>query len=241
MSEQRHDDPELEELDQVEETAPDVEEVAPEPVLVRIRYAGNTYEVPEHLADVWAKREEEFQRKLTEQGRELGQLRQQTRQEPAKVTPPAKDDDEDLAFFQSPSEVIRRREEALREQLREEFRQEQRLIEQRKEYWNAFYQSNPSLVGREKLVNAVVAQEYEAIKDLSPAESRARIAEVIGEMLGSSTRETKPLPKKQAEAERPGNPAPAPRKPAPTERLSLSDELRRRAELRRQAQFNTKE
>ncbi len=229
-----------EELDLVSEDAPEAEEVVEEPKLVRIRYAGNTYEVPEHLADVWTKREEDFNRKLSEQGRELGQLRQQTQvAQPRKPEPPA--EDEDLAFFQSPSEMIRRREEALRAQLREEFRQEQELAQQRATYWSMFYKDNPTLVGKERLVNAVVTQEYDALKDLPPAESRIRLAEAIADLVGSPKSDGSTLPRKQVQSERPGNP-PAPRQAAPPPKeLSLSDELRMRAEARRRAQFNTKE
>lgn len=235
-------DTEIEEFETVEDQSEDTQ---PEVQMVRIRYAGSTYEVPEHLADVWAKREEEFQRKLSEQGRELGQLRQQTQvPSPVQTRPEPPQEDEDLAFFQSPSETIKRREAALRESLREEFRQEQAILVQRQQYWSQFYTENPDLRGREKLVNAVVSQEYENLKDLPPNESRVRLAEAIASLLGTKkpdAEDSVPLTRKPVQAERPGNP-PAPRKPAPPAKdITLSEELRMRSEARRRAQFNTKE
>jgi len=215
----------------------------PEPVFVNIRYAGQSYQVPEHIADAWQKREEDFSRKLSEQGKELGQLRRQA--QPVEPPPaPDEDTDEDLTFFQSPSKAIAQREARLRDQLKAELKQELTLEQQRQQYWSQFYKDNHDLSGRERLVNFIVAEQYETLKDLSPADSQREIARLVRETLGAPAPEGKPLPTKQVVTERPSNPRQAPRQaPEPqTPRLTgLSAELARRAEQRRKAQYAIQE
>lgn len=228
---------------------PPLPETPPEPQLVRIRISGDTFEVPEHIADALQKRELEFQRKLSEQGAELGRLRQQPRSDPpaTQVPSPVSNPDEDLTFFQSPTLAIQRVTEKLREELRQELRQEVAqglsLEDQRKEYWSQFYKENPDFVGRERLVNTVIVQEFNTLKDLSPDESRKALAGTLREMLGQPPVDKKPLPQGRAQSERSSNPSLP--KPAPqteeTPRLGLSAELKARAARRRQAQYATKD
>lgn len=215
-------------------------EPQPEPVFVNIRYAGQSYQVPEHLADVWAKREEEFQRKLSDQGRELGQLRQQAQSKPQ--APEPESPDEDLEFFQSPSKAIQRRTQSLREELKQELREELTREQQRQHYWSQFYKDNADLKERERLVNFVVNEQFDSLKHLSPAESQQAIARSVREMLGQPTEERTPLPAKQVVSERPSNARPQPTRPSQepqTPRLTgLSAELAARAERRRRAHYN---
>lgn len=234
-------------VDEVEEPlqAAEPQEEPSEPVFVNIRYAGQSYQVPEHIADAWQKREDDFNRKLSQQGAELGQLRRQSRPpepQPESVQPT---EDEDLAFFQSPSKAISQREARLREQLKQELKQELTLEQQRQQYWNQFYQENPELKSRERLVNFIVAEQYESLKDLSPAESQREIARMVRETLGNPAQEAKALPNRQAVTERPSNSRPqprqAPQEPSQPRLTGLSAELAARAERRRKAQYNTRE
>ena len=233
-------------VDEIEASLPaeEPQEEPSEPVFVNIRYAGQSYQVPEHIADAWQKREEEFNKKLSTQGAELGQLRRQVRQPEPESVPQVPAEDEDLAFFQSPSKTIAQREARLREQLKQELRQELTVEQQRQAYWSQFYQENPELKARERLVNFIVAEQYEALKDLSPAESQREIARLARETLGAPAPEGKPLPVKQAVTERPSNPRHQRQAPQElqTPRLTgLSAELAARAERRRRAQYNTPE
>lgn len=58
-------------------TEPEGEVEPGAPRLVKITYAGNEFEVPANLAEVWQKREQEFQQRLSTQGSELGEVRRE--------------------------------------------------------------------------------------------------------------------------------------------------------------------
>lgn len=233
--------------EEIAETLPaeEPQEESSEPVFVNIRYQGQSYQVPEHIADAWQKREEEFNKKLSTQGAELGQLRRQARQPEPEPVQQAPTEDEDLAFFQSPSKAISQREARLREQLKQELRQELTVEQQRQAYWSQFYQENPELKSRERLVNFIVAEQYDSLKDLSPADSQREIARMARETLGSPAQETKPLPNRQAVTERPSQSRPQPRQvpqePSQPRLTGLSAELAKRAEQRRKAQYAIQE
>lgn len=229
------DEPQEEQFDdQVEQP----EEPQPES-LVRIRYAGNTYEVPESLADVWTKREEEFQRKLSAQSTELGQLRQQ-RQAPAPA--PASEQDEDLEFFQSPSQAIRKRTQSLREELKQELRQELELEQKRQEYWSQFYNTHKDLRERKSLVTYVVKEHFEDLKDLAPAASQREIARIVRETLGVQEESGTRLSNRPVSNDRVSQ-GQARQRPREEESevpklTGISAELAERAERRRRAHYN---
>jgi len=207
--------------------------------LVRIRYAGNTYEVPESLADVWTKREEDFQRKLSAQSQELGQLRRQTQ---APSPTPADTQDEDLEFFQSPSQAIRKRTQSLREELKQELRQELTLEQQRQKYWSQFYNTHKELRGRESLVTYVVNEHYDALKDLAPADSQREIARLVKTTLGMEDDQVTRLPNRQVTSDRATQNQPRqrvePEEPQTSQLTGISAELAARAERRRQAHYS---
>lgn len=215
-------------------------EYPPEPQLVRIRLNGKTIEVPPDVADAIQAREENFQRRLSEQGAELGQLRQQVRQEQPQSQPQTPTQDEDLEFFQSPTAAFQRRVDLVREQIMQQIRHEQQLEEARRQFWQNFYQKHSDLAGRERFVNAVFQQELPNLQSLSPAEAQERLAEAIHDLLGEGGSAGTPLKNGPVTTERGSNPPQTRRQPPspPQQGGTLSDGIRARAEARRRAAFN---
>lgn len=229
------DEPMEDPVDQPEEAQPEVQ-------FVRIRYNGDTYEVPEHLADAWQRREDDFNRKLSDQATSLRSRWEASREaQPQPERQPAASQDEDLEFFQSPTQAFQRRMAAEREQLKKELREEYQQTSIREKYWGAFYSKNPTLVGKEWLVDALVNRDYNNLKDLSAEESHRLLAEAAQSVLGNAQPETKrTLSERRAQPERPSNPRPQAPKRAeePPQKLGLSAALNARAEARRRATYN---
>ncbi len=232
-----------ENLDQSDDAAPEEEVEAVEPVYVNIRYAGNTYTVPEHLADAWHAREDDFRKKLSDRGDELGRLRQQTQPAPRQEQSQEVDPVDDLTeFLASPSKVLAQREKRLREEVKAELRQELDMKSAQQQYWGTFYNENKDLAGQEDVIEFLVTKHFQDLKDLSPAESRIELAKKAKSFLGRSTA-GKPLPGRQVQGERPSSSTP-PTRPKPVEEPpkrkygGLGAELAAQAERRRRAQYN---
>jgi hypothetical protein len=231
-----------EELDQLDDNAPEVIDEPREPVMVNIRYAGSTYQVPEHLADAWQRREDEFQARLSRQGQELGQLRQQTQQpRPERQEPAEPTQDDDLEFFQSPSKAMEKRVRQAEERAYQRIQEETAQREARNKYWGKFYADNKDLADHEDVVQFLVQKHFEDLKDLSPAESQRELASKAKAFLGRP-QGGKPLPDRQVTTERSSNPTPPARpkaEEAPKRKYTgLSAELAAKAERRRRAAYN---
>jgi hypothetical protein len=229
--------------DQLEEETPveDVEEETGEPELVRVRLNGQTLMVTADVADAIQAREDAFQKRFSEQGAELGRLRKQPEQPKQAEPDPA---DEDLEFYTSPSKAWAKREARLREEFGQALTERENLTARREVYWKKFYTENDEFVGREKLVNAVVASEYDRLSQLSPEDAQEQLAITLHGMLGTEpgvkSRKTS-MTTRQVTAERSANP---PRKGQPQaaspKTVTLSDGIRQRAEARRKALYNQK-
>lgn len=200
-----------EELDQVVEDAPEEVEEPQEPTLVRIRYAGNTYEVPEHLADAWHRREEEFQNKLSSQATDLRKRWEAREQPPApRQSQPPESSDTLAKFLESPEEVLSAREQRLRQELRDEMRQEQLLQQAQQRYWAKFYADNKDLADHEDVVEFIVGKHRGDLEQLDPMTAQKEIATRTRSFLGRSP-QGRPLQTRQVQTERPSNPSPPPR------------------------------
>ena len=214
------------------ETPEEVVEEPSEPQIVRIKVNGKVLMVPEDVADAIQAREDDFNRRLSQQGAELGRLRQQQQPQQPQTTP----EDEDLAFFTSPSQALKR---ALAEE-RELRRQEDQLREAQRVYWNAFYKEHNHLVGRETVVESVLNQNLQYLATLSPAQSRKELGEYVTTLLTPTDQGTKKrLPQGQVVSERASNPPPTRRAAPKTDDDSYSGEdiLRQRRERMRRAMY----
>ncbi len=235
--EQRFDDT-GEELEQLEEDAPE-EEVEPQaPVMVRVRLNGQTVEVTEAVADAIHAREADYQRQISKMGSELGQLRKQPQETSQKASEPTQD--EDLEFFQSPTKAVEKRLREAEERAYQRVQADNMRQKAQEKYWGTFYSDNKDLAEHEEIVHFLVQKHFEELKDLSPAESQRELASKAKAFLGRP-QGGKPLPKGQAYSERPSNSSPPARKPEePSKRQyqGISDELTAQAERRRRALYN---
>ena len=144
-----------------------------------MRIAGRDYTVEPELAAAYEAREREFQQRLSEQGREFGEMRTWRRQMEERLPPPAQTPgyDYNVKFFEEP------------EQAMERFYQE-RIVprytaaEQEKRHWDGFYKAHQDLADEDWLVKGVAnellqtwtgANDPRAFLEEVAKESRSRI------------------------------------------------------------------
>jgi vacuolar-type H+-ATPase subunit I/STV1 len=235
--EQRLDDT-SEELEQLEEDAPE-EDVEPQaPVMVRVRLNGQTVEVTEAVADAIHAREADYQRQISKMGTELGQLRKQPEkvsEQPAEFT-----QEDDLEFFQSPTKAVEKRLREAEERAYQRIQADNARQKAQEQYWGKFYSDNKDLAEHEEVVQFLVQKNFEELKDLTPAESQRELANKAKAFLGRP-QGGKPLPKGPAHSERPSNPTPSAPKAeeTPTRKYQgISAEIAAQAEKRRRALYN---
>jgi hypothetical protein len=227
------------------EDAPE-EESQDQPRLVNIRYNGNTYEMPEPLADAWHQREQEFLRRLSEPTRRQQREAQSQPQQPQQTQVPQPNaQDADLEFWQKgPSKVLEERDERLQRVMREEAERVATLNEQRRLWWSRFWDSNADLRGRDKAVAFIVQQHGAELGDLDEAECHDRMATLTRDLLGLDnprppTRGTRTLPNRQVVDERTSNPPRRPASEQPQRRPKTGIEIiNERKEARRRAALN---
>ncbi len=157
-----------------DETPAEQQDSAPE--LVRVRFNGKTYMVPEDVADAWHAREENFNKKFGEVSEELGYLRRQAggRQQGSQEQP------QESSFWEDPEGHIERR----FAQERAQAQRQQAFQDAERAYWGSFYKAYPHLRSKQATVRGVMAQIIDSIKHLPPEESQARIAAAADRELG---------------------------------------------------------
>lgn len=206
---------------------------------VTVKINGRTFRVNPEMAEALAEREDSFNRRFSEQGRELGELRRTVQSITDRRETPKDEPDPDIEFYSAPSKAVEKRLQTERETLKTEIREEYRAERARERFWEAFYSENKDLVGKEVVVNAVLAAEWETLKEGTGIAGRQALANAVRQVLGGESREPKTrkvLKNQPAHTERPSSDtrdqgAP-PETGAPT---SLSEILRRRAAARRAA------
>lgn len=119
-----------------------------------IRINGREFTVDPEIASALESRETEFNRRLSEQGRELGELRTWRRQAMEQPQTPPQGYDYDTALFERPRETLQRVKEEVIEQVRREYRGEQ----QQQRAWNDFYRQHSDLADEDRLVRAIAAE-----------------------------------------------------------------------------------
>jgi hypothetical protein len=215
------------------------EETPEAPELVTVKIDGKTLQVTQEVADALQAREQDFNRRLSRQGDELGELRRTVQSIQAKPVTEEPADDPDLEFYRSPTKAIDSRLQADREAIKKEVRDEYLQERARETFWGTFYREHPDLVGREIVVEAVLAKQWEQLKDGEGAEGRKALASSVYTVLGTAPATfKKTLPNKGATSERPTTSVLS-RRPASTKDetgpISISEVLKKRREDRRLA------
>lgn len=213
------------------------DEPQPEVRMVTRKYNGDEYEMPEHLAEVWDKRNESYVRQLSEQAERIRrEALQQT--QPRQQQAPPDQQDPDTEWYASPSQAWAKREY----QLRQEFQEELDRREAQRVFWSDFRSENPDLAGKDTIVRAVLQEKLQEMRYMSAEEGRAYLAEATRSLLNGDT----PRVRRTPTSDRPVNSAPArpsqPRQqkaPPQEEEGSLQASIKAmQAAKRRHAQFN---
>jgi hypothetical protein len=164
--------------------------------------------VEPELAAALEGREQEFNRKLSEQGRELGELRTWRRQVEPQLPPrpPPQEYDYDTALFERPREALMRFKQEIVQDLTSRYEGDQ--AQQR--FWAGFYKEHPDLVDEERLVQAVA-------RDLAAQgwsqEPMSRLHDFAAELAQQTRSELLRIARKTREREAPGERLPSGRVP----------------------------
>jgi hypothetical protein len=136
-----------------------------QPSRQRVKLAGREFEVDPELAAALEEREREFQRKLSQQGAELGQLRQMVTHRnaaPAAPAAPAQADDLETLIFVEPKKAIERVKSEIRQELEQRYRQDQFW----RDFWQGFDRAHPDLAGERELATVVLQRHFPELSDL---------------------------------------------------------------------------
>ena len=165
---------------------PDDRTPAP-PARKRIKVGGREFEVDPDLAAAVESRETEFSKKLSEQGRELGELRKRAQPgdqpDPAK-TRPQEPNYEDL-LYSDPRKFAQVIKEQTRAELRAEYEEDQVM----REFWDGYGRRHPDLAEEELISRAMFVRHNTELLDLPTKKAQDRLAELVsGEILRISRR-----------------------------------------------------
>lgn len=145
--------------------------------LVTIRLNGKTLTVTPDVADALQAREGEFQRRLSQQGQELGQLRQQVQSLATLPREKASDDsDPDLDYFRQPHQTVQQQLMKVRQEIIQEVEQKYQQEKARETFWSGFYAQNPDLKAHDWVVQATLAQEWSRLSVAAPEDAAADLA-----------------------------------------------------------------
>jgi hypothetical protein len=209
------------------------------PALVTVKISGKTFQVDPDMAAALTEREDSFNRRFSEQGHELGELRRTVQGLTVRTAPADPEPDPDIEFYSAPSKAVEKRLQAEREKIVQQVRDEYTRERARERFWADFYGDHRDLVGKEVVVEAVVLREWDDLKDRPGHEARQVLATKVREVLGAPAKE--PSSRKALQAttivtERPAQGARQATRPAVEESpRTLSAVLRKRAAARREA------
>jgi hypothetical protein len=210
---------------------PDVPENPPDqpqtPPRHRVKIAGRDFEIDPDLAAALEEREREFQRKLSEQGAELGALRRLAQRAPAPPQAPAEEPLSTM-IFTDPDRAIQRLRQDIMQELENRYRQDQAW----REFWTEFDRAHPALAGERALVQAVLQEHFTEVADLPVRQAIARIGELTTQKLVGLAARARGNPERTLVEGGGTGPAAKPPKPEEPEPKSLSQLLRERRAVR---------
>jgi len=159
----------------------------PVPSQETIRLGGQEFTVEASLADAVRQREQDAQRKISEQGAELGTLRKLQTPPPADepaVPSSLSDEEAGQLLFEKPAEFVNKwvsqRIDAAVEAKAQEFRQEQ----YRGQFWQEFYTRYPELKPASAMVETVFRQSLPQWADLQPEQVFDQLAQGTRDAVG---------------------------------------------------------
>lgn len=150
---------------------PDKPESAPvTPQAQEYTIGGRKFSVDPELARSLEQRESDFNRKLNENSRELGELRKLV--QPARQEPPVKG--YDTLLFENPTEAVNRLKSEITAEVTSLYQQDKAQTD----FWNGFYSKNQDLDRQDDdmLVRGVLQQNWNSLHALPPQEAAERLA-----------------------------------------------------------------
>lgn len=203
------------------------------PPTVRVKLSGQEFDLTPDLSAALEAREQEFQRRMSEQSAELGRLRQQA--PPPVTTRPTVD--YDSLLFESPTRALTQLRNEIKQEIFSEIGAAYRNDQDVRGFWATFYTENPELQDAHDIVEAVLNANMNSWADLPVSQARDKLATVVrdrvhkmAQRFGAKTEVD--LPKGKASAISGGEPAQR-KAPGPApEPTSITSILRKRREAR---------
>lgn len=210
------------------------------PAGTSITINGRQFTVDSELASALEGREQEFNRRLSEQGREVGELRTWRRQMEAQRQPTTPDPNAynyNVRLFEAPEEALMRVKREAKEEAISEMRSAYHAERQQEQTWQRFYKDNPDLADEPRLVRAIATELLQAPEWDGSQDMRGFLSAVAQEARGELLR----ISRRSREADAPAETLPNQRRPvegggqrraaapaADTGPVSLSSEIQRR-------------
>jgi len=219
-----------------EETS--VEESKPAtPTGVEMTIAGQKYTLDPAIASALEEREKQFERKMSQQGEELGKLRKLQQQVDAlnQAQAAQAQPNMDTLLFENPTKALELHRQQIVSELTQKYEQEKR----QQEFWRDFYKRHKDLDGDEIVIKAVASQHAASLGTITdPVELADKVADLSRrEILRIANRAKSDAPDKtRAVVEGKSIEAPKPTaRPETEEGGSLSQAIRDRRKARHEA------
>ncbi|MFQ5895652.1 MAG: hypothetical protein ACE5JJ_07540 [Nitrospinota bacterium] len=168
-------------LEALEGGAPEGEpgEPAAQPKLIEVSIEGSKFAVPEDVARALEERERGFQRKLSEQGSELGELRKfrqgmATRMGLADDGGVEKEPPISELIFSEPERFV----ESLEQRIVGKLTSAYTADKNQEKFWGDFYRDNPELSKAPKVVEATLRDNWASLSGMTPPEASAKLADL---------------------------------------------------------------
>jgi hypothetical protein len=225
------------------------------PALQKVRVGGRELEVSPEVAEAIQAREQEFDRRRSEQEQELSHLRQWWQQQAAPSAPPAAVPDGrgqryDRRIFEAPTQVLDEHGQEIEQRITQRLTQ-QYLQAQREEQQRAtFLGEHPDLKGAQAIVNLVLSEDPSLLTRPDTRDNRAILAErtrekilALSRVIGAQQAGAEATTARRTTVEAGGGggrrSAPPASQGAPGEGqkpLTLSETIRQRRQARREGQ-----
>jgi len=146
--------------------------------LVDVVIMGQAVKVTPEAAQILEEREREFNRKLSENSQELGNLRkfkeERVSSEDFEHNPSSFEDDKlEELWFTSPKEAVSILEKNMaqelkraKDEIKKDLRLEEAVRKREKVFWDKFYGNNPDLKRADKIVKTILAEEWESLSTI---------------------------------------------------------------------------
>jgi len=160
------------------------------PKLVKVKHGGKDLDLPEDAATAWQEREREYERKMSQQGAELGELRTWRKTVEQQIAPKKEPAEPDLntLWFENPQAAYQKIKQEIRQEITGDYRRDQAL----RSFWDGFDRENPDLRDDRWVAEATFTEHLDTLADMTPAKAREELADLTRKKILKLTRKVKP-------------------------------------------------